>query len=159
MKKILAGLLAILLLCALAGCAPGQHDGLYEDNAAIAGKDRTAVFSFAGNQQAGNQYSFTVESVSGARTIWHHTAAAGREVTLGYTLRETKNGDAKLALVAPSGSVVVLAQASARTEEGSHTFVAEEGTYYLKLVGRNGAGAQASLTYTHGEIGQGSNGT
>lgn len=151
MKKWGILLAALAMVMGLAGCAT-QHDGLYDDEAALAGPDRVVEVTFTSNTKEPGLMTFSSSSISGADTIWQHRASAGDEVSLEGFLEEKNGGDAKLVLVDPAGVVTTLTEASSDTNEGTFSYTAEQGTYSVKLVGRGEPKVEGQLRFSHGAL-------
>lgn len=152
MKKRAAILfLAFFSLC-LVGCAIARHENMYGSDKNIAAEsDRYNMVQFTGSTDTENQYSFSVSSINGTKTIWNYTATeAGEEVTLTATLCETSGGWVKMVLIDPEGNVTTLVEANAQEQQQGHSFTAGQGTYRVKLVGKGDASAKGKLEFSHG---------
>lgn len=153
MKKAAAIFCFVVLLFGLGGCTATQHDDIYNMPQELARKDAYSVVKFFGNTEPDGGYSFSISSISGARTIWNYTAAEGEEVTLRCTLAETGGGTAKFVLVDPDDNVTTLVEVSSAANEVDHSFTAKPGRYRAKVVGAEGAATEGQLQYSHGAVG------
>lgn len=137
MKKAAAALLVPAVL--LTGCAVNFGKQVYDNEEMIgADYDRYNADYFSQSSE-GDTLSGSAEKLEGMRTIKKFDSSGEGEISLTYDLN-VSSGRAKIALVAPDGTVMIPGECTAEEKEttGSEQYEAVEGEYRIKLVGDEG---------------------
>ena len=148
LKKIISsGVLAVVLLLGLllTGCT--DHDGIYDDAAALGGEDKySQVLSSQNNM--GDSVTYTASSLSGMVTLAQVKAADETAITIVGSFG-VEEGKAKIIITGPDGFLLMLDEALAGQEKTLNTVVTvSKGTYKVRIVAQGAKNVHAELEVT-----------
>ncbi len=141
MKKLLLALLVCSTLLAASGCSSIDVNDIYHsDREIVKSEDRhSASLSVYDQTFVGELGQMYAASYVGIETLWSHDAVQNDVVTVQYELL-SRDGKAKLVLIAPDGEITLLAENTENTLEDPSSTTEPEAlqtqTFSLKK-GRN----------------------
>ena len=148
LKKIIScGVLAFVLVLGLllTGCT--DHDGIYDDAAALGGEDKySQVLSSQNNR--GDSVTYTASSLSGMVTLAQVKAGDETAIIIVGSFG-VEEGKAKIIITGPDGFLMTLDEALAGQENTLNTVVTvSKGTYKVRVVGQGAKNVHAELEVT-----------
>ena len=152
MKRVLLPLLLALCLM-LTGCGGSTQAAAYTDDAIIARKGDWYTMNDWQHNLSDNTLKCSMKGSTGTLTVWSLEAKADTHVSIDCTLTVT-SGRAKLAHIAPDGTVTTLLEVSPDSTVSTSTlrFTALPGDNRVKLVMAESTSLDMTLCFDQGTL-------